>query len=92
MNCCAGCLLIFKVFVVNRIAKKSECSFKVNGFVIEQRENIKYLGVVLDDKLNFKAHLKYFKSKLLQSCFMMSKFACTDSNKLLVCENWCSET
>merc|ERR1712183_1133079 len=45
----------------------------VNGFVIEQSENIKYLGVVLDEKLNWRAHLKSLKSNLSRSCFAMSK-------------------
>ena len=40
----------------NRTAKKSEFSVKVNGFVIEQSKNIKCLGVVLHDKLNWKAY------------------------------------
>ena len=29
--------------------------------------------MVLDDKLNWKAHLKCLKTKLLSSCFIMSK-------------------
>ena len=62
-----------KFLLFNRTAKKSEFSVKVNGFVIEQSENIKYLGLILDDKLNWKAHLKCLKSKLSRSCFMMSK-------------------
>ena len=58
----------------NRTAKKKlEFSIKVNGFEIEQSKNIKRKGVVLDDKLNWKAHLNYFKSKLSRSCFIMSK-------------------
>ena len=36
----------------NRTAKKCDFSFMVNSFVIEQSENIKYLDVVLDEKLN----------------------------------------
>ena len=53
-----------KFLLFNITAKKNEFSVKTNGFVIEQSENIKNLGVVLDDKLNWKAHLKHFKSKL----------------------------
>ena len=41
-----------KFLLFNRTAKKKELSVKVNGFVIEQSKNIKYLGVVLDDKSN----------------------------------------
>ena len=42
-------------------------------FIIEQSKSIKYLGVVLYEKLNWKSHLKSFKSKLSRSCFSMSK-------------------
>ena len=62
-----------KFLLFNRTAKKNSISINVNGFVIEQSENIENLGVVLDDKLNWKAHLKYLKSKLSRSCFIMSK-------------------
>ena len=62
-----------KFLLFNITAKKNEFIVKTNGFVIEQSENIKYLGVVLDDKLNWKAHLKHFKSKLSRSCFVISK-------------------
>ena len=35
------------------------------------RVNINYLGVVLDEKLNWRAHLRSLKSKLSQSCFVL---------------------
>ena len=44
----------------------------IYGFIIEQSENIKNLGVVLNKKLNLSAHLKSLKSKLSMSCFVMS--------------------
>ena len=40
---------------------------KVNGFVIEQSENIKPLALVSNEKLNYMAHLKCLKCKLLIS-------------------------
>ena len=49
INCSKKKFLLF-----NRNAKKNEFSVKVNSFVIEHSENIKYLGVVLD--VNWKAH------------------------------------
>ena len=62
-----------KFLLFNKTAKKKKFFVKVNGFEIEQSESIKYLGVVLDDKLNWKAHLKYLKAKLSRSCYIMSK-------------------
>ena len=45
-----------KIFTINKTSKNCEFSVKINGFVIEQNDSIKYLGVVLDDKLNWKKH------------------------------------
>ena len=63
-----------KFLLFNRTAKRCDFNVTVNGCVIEQSESIKYLGVVLDEKLNWRAHLKSLKSKLSCSCFIMSKF------------------
>ena len=41
-----------KFWFFDRTAKKSDFSVMVNGFVLEQSETIKYLGVDLDEKLN----------------------------------------
>ena len=57
----------------HKTSKNSKISFKMNGFLIEQSDSIKYLGVVLDDKLNWKKHLSSLKSKLSRSFF---------------CQNW----
>lgn len=44
----------------------SECcvNLKVNGEDIEQVHEIKYLGVKLDSRLNFKSHIAYVTSKI----------------------------
>ena len=62
-----------KFLLFNNTSKK--CNFKVNinGFNIEQSESIKYLGVVLDEKLSWRAHIRSLKSKLSRSCFVLSK-------------------
>ena len=46
-----------------------KCKFNViiNGFVIKQIKSMKYLDVVLDDKLD---NLKSLKSKLTQNCLV----------------------
>ena len=75
-----------KFLLFNRTAKKCDFNVMVNGFVIEQSESVKYLGVVLDDKLNWRAHLKSLKSKLSRSCFVMSKlryYLDTDTLKMV---------
>ena len=41
---------IFVLF--NKTSKNCEFSVKINSFLIKQSDSLKYLGVVLDDKLN----------------------------------------
>ena len=35
----------------------------VGGTMIESRTAIKYLGVIIDDRLNFKKHMKFISEK-----------------------------
>ncbi len=39
--------------------KRDTVSFKVGNHVIKSKESIKYLGVMLDDRLSFKSHINY---------------------------------
>ena len=75
-----SCVKINSLLVIQRQSfcwllelQNSVVSYKVNDFVIEQAENIKFLGVVLNDKLSWKTNLKYLKYKLAKNCFIMSK-------------------
>ena len=72
-----------KFLLFNKTSKNCKFSVKINGFLIEQSDSIKYLGVVLDDKLNWKKHLSSLKSKLSRSCFVLSKLRyCLDVSTL----------
>ena len=55
-----------KFSLFNRTAKMCDFSVTINDSVIEQSENITYLSVVLDEKLNWGGTFKI-------SCFVMSK-------------------
>ena len=75
-----GCVLInFSLATLKlnfwflRTRQKSDFKVNTNEFNVEQKERIKYLGVFLDDKLNWRAHLRSFKLKLSRSCFVLSK-------------------
>ena len=35
---------------------------------IEQTSSFRYLGLILEDQLNFKDHINYVKEKLLKFC------------------------
>ena len=41
--------------------------YKINDLPIESQDNIKYLGVIFDQKLNFMPHIEYIKNKNIQN-------------------------
>ena len=40
----------------------------LNGEVLKRAHIFKYLGIYLDDKVKFNAHIDYLKSRLSQYC------------------------
>ena len=44
-----------------------------NGFAINIVDSTKYLGVVIDNELNFKQHIKIIKGKVARSVGVLSK-------------------
>ena len=55
-----------------KIVEKMEAS--VGGSRIESKRAIKYLGVIIDDRLNFKKHVKYIgeKASITQARIMLN--------------------
>ena len=53
--------------------KKISHSFKIfiNSQLLEQTNEVKYLGVVLDHKLTWKSHIQYLKGKLASGCWAL---------------------
>ena len=39
-------------------------TLNIGNYKIEEKRSIKYLGVILDNKLNFKEHVQYCVTKL----------------------------
>jgi Txe/YoeB family toxin of Txe-Axe toxin-antitoxin module len=54
----------YMIFKPKRQILSSNVEVKLSGFAIEEVTNIKFLGVVLDNKLNFKEHLSYICKKV----------------------------
>jgi hypothetical protein len=48
---------------------------KIGGVEIERVPELKYLGVIIDEKLSFSAHLKYIKKKLNVKLAMFRKMS-----------------
>jgi len=40
--------------------------FKIKNLVIPSKDQIKYLGIILDDKLTFYPHVKYIEEKCMR--------------------------
>lgn len=50
-------------------------AIKVNGKNIMFVEKVKYLGVIMDKKLNFLDHAKYLRNKMIQHVSMIKRIA-----------------
>ena len=50
----------------------SELNIIVNGQKLKKVETVKFLGVIIDDQLNWEAHIEYLKTKL-NSCMIIIK-------------------
>ena len=71
--------------IVKRNNKKSTQNFslKFNGKKMETCSSYKYLGVHLDDKLNWKKHISYLCEKLSKMCGFFAKLRhCCNINLL----------
>ena len=55
--------------------KKQTYHFKIsiNNSILKQQHSAKYLGVTIDDKLNWKPHLNNLKTSLSRSCYAICK-------------------
>ena len=55
--------------------KHNPASFKVtlNNHNISPEDNLKYLGVLLDNKLSWKPHVQKVKTQLSRACGILSK-------------------
>ena len=52
---------------------KKHLNFRVSGQQIEPKKQVKYLGVILDEHLNWETHLSTLRSKLNRAIGMLAK-------------------
>ena len=64
INMSKCCYIHFKPQIRLSQEQHSELKLEIDGFPIKQCTETRFLGVIIDDKLNWDAHIKYLKRKL----------------------------
>ena len=72
----------FIIFTKKKINHKFRITIGNNE--IQQVKSTKYLGVILDEKLNWEPHIKSLKSKLSRSCYIFNKLKNYADTKTLI--------
>ena len=77
-----------------------QVNIQVNGVAIDRVHENKFLGVIIDDNINWKSHIKYIQTKVSRSISVLSKakhFLDFNSLRMLYCSlvlpylNYCCE-
>ena len=59
--------------IFTRKKEKFDFNLKLDGFTLERVASTKYLGVIIDEKLNWSLHIKHIHRKLSRSSYILSK-------------------
>ena len=59
--------------IFDKSRKKHSFKVFINGQELVQSRSTKYLGVIIDDKLSWKDHITYLRSKLSRNCYAIGK-------------------
>ena len=68
----------------NRGQVRHDWQIKIRGEIINQVENIKFLGIILDERLSWKEHVRYISTKLAKSIGILGKAKKYICKKLLL--------
>ena len=63
---------------------KSTINIKINNTNIEEKETAKYLGTLIDNKLNWKSHIQFVKTKLSRATGIISKIRYFSTEDVLI--------
>lgn len=89
-----------KFMIFSNFKIENQVNIQVDGVAIERVFENKFLGVIIDEKINWKPHIKYTQTKLSRSISVLSKakhWLDYESLHLLYCSlvlpylNYCSE-
>jgi len=66
-----------KMMIITRRRLKIKREYKIylNNTIMRQEETIKYLGIIIDKRLNFNAHIDYMTGKCIKLLHALSKSA-----------------
>ena len=54
----------------NKIVDR-KIDIRVNNTVLEQKSECKFLGIIVDDDINWKSHIKYISSKISKTIALL---------------------
>ena len=69
-----------------RKRSNTEICIKMDENLLERVKEVKYLGVILDENLNWKSHIKYLTSKIARASYILSKlrhYVCFSTLKMV---------
>ena len=72
------------MIISNKKYSRNEFTVNINDSPLEACDHYKYLGVVIDNKLNWKSHVEYISSKISKACGALAKLRHSLSSKVLV--------
>ena len=61
----------FLLFRQNNKQPPPSINITINGLPVDEKEHAKYLGILVDNKLSFKAHIDHVKSRLVRGCAIL---------------------
>ena len=59
--------------IFSKKKKKTKFSISINNNLLKQQHSAKYLGILIDDEINWKPHINNLRSSLSRSCFALSR-------------------
>ena len=74
----------YMIFSSPRKTKAEHDEIKINDNIIEEIESTKFLGVIIDNKLNWNKHVNIAKSKIAKAIGIISKaWKCLSKHTLI---------
>ena len=73
----------FMIFTKKKNNVNKEFNIELGGVKLKRVDQIKYLGVIIDDKLSWEPHLKVLRNKLISRCCVLNNIKKLVTTKIL---------